>query len=91
MADQATLDRLTADVKANTDATAAAAAALSGFVVTVADLTAKLQAAIAADDTAAIAAAADAIEANNVALSAAVPAVASAVVSNTPVVESPAA
>src|ERR1035437_6141881 len=68
MATQVQLDQLTADVKANTDATAAASAALTGFVATVSDLTAKLQAAIAASASAvdpAITAAATALEANN--------------------------
>lgn len=83
MATKETLDRLAADVKANTDATAAAQQALNGFVQTVADLTKQLQDAIANNDEAAIKAAADAIEANNVALTAAVPATASAVVENT--------
>lgn len=84
MATQATLDRLNADVAANTSATQAAALALAGFVKTVADLTAQLQAAIASDDEAAIKAAADALEANNTQLSAAVPTTAAAVAANTP-------
>jgi len=83
MADQATLDRLTADVKKNTDAAQSAAAALTGFVATVTDLTAQLQAAIASNDQTAIAAAADAIEANNATLTAAIPAVATAVAAGT--------
>lgn len=83
MATKETLDRLTSDVKANTDAANAAKAALEGFVSTVADLTAKLQAAIEGGDEDAIKSAADAIEANNAALSAAIPAVAAAVPANT--------
>lgn len=83
MATQATLDALTKSVKDNTDATAAAADALHGFVKTVADLTAKLQTAIDAGDDLAVQAAADAIAANNITLSAAVPNVAAAVVAGT--------
>ena len=84
MATQETLDRLTADVTANTNATASATAALTGFVKTVADLTAQLQTAVAGGDEDAIKAAADAIEANNTAMNAAIPQVASAVIANTP-------
>lgn len=83
MATQATLDKLTAQVSANTSATAAAAAALAGFIATVADLTQKLQDAIASGDETAVKAAADAIEANNATLTAATPAVAAAVEANT--------
>lgn len=83
MATQETLDRLTVNVQANTDAAAAAALALTGFVTTVADLTAALQAAIEADDEVAIKAAADAIEANNTTLVAAIPKVAEAVKAGT--------
>jgi hypothetical protein len=83
VATQAALDRLAADVTANTDATASAAAALAGFVQTVAELTQKLQDAIAADDTAAVEAAANALEANNATLVSAIPHVSQAVVANT--------
>lgn len=83
MSTQATLDRLMADVTANTDAVKAAAAALAGFVATVEDLTKKLQDAIGVNDEAAIAAAADALEANNEMLKQAVPVAAEAVVANT--------
>src|SRR5581483_3146437 len=84
MATKEHLDALTAQVKANTDATAAAQAALTGYVATVSDLTAKLQAAIASDDDDAVKAAADAIAANNAVLTAATPAVAAAVTAGTP-------
>lgn len=84
MATQATLDRLNAAVAADTNAVTAAATALTGFIKTVADLTAQLQAAIASGDDAAITAAATALEANNATLTAAVPATAAAVVANTP-------
>lgn len=83
MATQATLDKLTADVAANTSAAQAASLALTGFVKTVTDLTAQLQDAIAAGDESAIQAAAAAIEANNATLTAATPAVAAAVAANT--------
>lgn len=83
MATQAALDALTASVKANTDGVASAAAALTGFVQTVADLQTQLQAAIDGGDDAAVQAAADAIAANNATLTAAVPAVAAAVVAST--------
>jgi predicted metal-dependent hydrolase len=83
MATQATLDRLNADVTANTNAVSAAAAALTGFINTVASLTAQLQAAIAAGDDTAIAAAATALEANNATLTAATPAMAQAIVAGT--------
>ena len=83
MATQATLDALTASVKANSDGVASATAALQGFVQTVADLQTKLQAAIDSGDDAAVQAAADAISANAATLIAAVPAVAEAVVAGT--------
>lgn len=83
MATQATLDKLTADVAANTSAAQAASLALTGFVKTVSDLTAQLQDAIAGGDDAAIQAAAAALEANNATLAAATPAVAAAVAANT--------
>lgn len=82
MATQATLDRLNAAVAADTNAVSAASKALTGFIATVADLTAQLQAAIAAGDDAAVAAAATALEANNAALTAATPATAAAVAAN---------
>ena len=85
MATQETLDRLTADVTANTNATQAAAQALSGYVATIAELTKKLQDALSAsgvDDPTVVAAAA-ALEANTAALTAAVPTVAAAVEANT--------
>ena len=84
MSSAADITRLQSDVAANTNATSAAAVALTGFVSTVAALTAQLQAAINSDDSAAVEAAANALEANNVALTAAVPATAAAVVANTP-------
>ncbi len=84
VATQQTLDQLTASVRANTDAAASAAAALNGFVSTVADLTKQLQDAIASGDEAAVKAAAEAIDANNKVLAAAVPAVSQAVPANTP-------
>lgn len=83
MASKEHLDALTAQVKANTDAANAASQALAGFVATVTDLTAKLQAAIASDDDDAVKAAADAIAANNATLTAAIPQVAAAVPQNT--------
>lgn len=86
MATKATLDALTANVKANTDATASATLALTGFVKSTADLTKALQDAIAnseASDDPAVKAAADAIAANNASLTAAIPAVAAAVEANT--------
>lgn len=84
MATQAELDDLNAQVTANTNATQAAAAALAGFVKTVADLTAQLEAAVASNDSPAIQAATAALKANNDALAAAVPATATAVTANTP-------
>lgn len=89
VATQQTIDQLTAGVRANTDAANSAAAALNGFVATVADLTKQLQDAIAAGDEAAVKAAADAIDANNKVLSAAVPAVSQAVPANTPAAPAP--
>lgn len=83
MASQQTLDALTAKVKANTDATQSAALALTGFVATVADLTAQLKAAIANDDDAAIKDVTAKLDANNATLTAAIPAVAAAVPANT--------
>ena len=62
----------------------AATLALNGFVKSAADLTAQLQTAIADNDDVAVKAAADAIAANNASLTAAVPAVAAAVVAGTP-------
>lgn len=82
MATQAELDALTAQVTANTSITASAALALNGFVKTVADLTAQLQAAVSSNDSTAINAVTAALAANNVALSGAVPAVAAAVSAN---------
>src|SRR5665647_1003176 len=78
MATKEVLDRLIADVTANTNATAAAAQALTGFQATVADLTQKLQDAIAGAGNVdpAIVDAAAALEANNATLTAATPAVA---------------
>lgn len=84
MATKEHLDALAAQVQANKDAVAAAAQALNGFIGTVADLTAKLQAALASDDDAAVSAAVDALAANNATLTAAVPQVAAAVAANTP-------
>jgi hypothetical protein len=84
MATKADLDALNEQVQANSDATQAAAAALQGYVKTVADLTAQLQQAVAADDTAAIQAATQALQANNAVLQAAVPQTAAAVTANTP-------
>lgn len=83
MATAETLARLQDDVRKNTDAAAAAKLALEGFVTTVADLTKQLQDAIAGGDEDAIKAAADAIEANNAALTAAIPATSTAVAANT--------
>lgn len=83
MATSETLTRLQDDVRKNTDAAAAAKLALEGFVATVSDLTAKLQAAIEGGDEDAIKAAADAIEANNATLTASIPATATAVAANT--------
>lgn len=84
MASKNVLDQLTATVTANTNATNAAKDALLFFAQSNADLTAKLQAAIAADDTDAVKAAADAIAANNASLISATPAVAAGVTANTP-------
>jgi hypothetical protein len=86
MATQETLDKLTASVAENTDATAAAALALTGFIQTTADLTAALKAAMdkAGVDDPTVLAAVAAIDSNNGALRAAVPAVAAAVTDNTP-------
>lgn len=84
MADQATLDALAKAVSDNTNATHAAETALAGFVKTVSDLTAQLQAAVASNDQAAVQAAVDALSANNAALTAAIPATAAAVTANTP-------
>lgn len=84
MATQDEIDALNVQVTANTNATQAAAAALTGFVKTVADLTAKLEAAVASNDSSAIQAATAALKANNDALTAAVPATATAVTANTP-------
>jgi len=83
MATKETLDRLTADVAADKDAVSAATKALNGFTATVADLTQKLQDAIASDDEAAVKAAADQIEQNIADLKAATPAVAQAIDANT--------
>jgi len=84
MATQAELDRLNAAVTADTNAVSAATKALTGFQATVADLTQKLQDAIASGDSAAITKAADDLEANNAALAAATPATAAAIVAGTP-------
>lgn len=84
MATKADLDKLAADVTANTSAVASATQALMAYASSNATLTAQLQAALANDDSAAVEAAASALEANNAALTAAVPAVAAAVVANTP-------
>lgn len=87
MATQQTLAALIASTTANTNATAAAKAALDHFAASQADLNAKLAAAIAnseASDDPAVQAAIDAINANNTALAAATPAVATAVTANTP-------
>lgn len=84
MATQATLARMQASVQANTDATKAAADALTHYAQTNADLTAQLKEAIANDDDAAISAAADALDKNNADLLAGVPATAAAVTANTP-------
>ena len=83
MATKETLDRLTADVAADKDAVSAATKALNGFVATVAELSKKLQDALASDDEAAVKAAADAIEQNTADLKAATPAVAQAIDANT--------
>lgn len=83
MIDRAELARLAADVTANTDATLATTQAITGLLASNEELTRKLQDAITTDDTPAIKAAADAIEANNTAMRAAVPAVAAAVVAGT--------
>jgi len=93
MATKETLDALTASVKANTDATAAAKQALEGYAKSNADLTAQLKAAVAASDAADdadVKAAVDAITANNAALTAAAPSVAQAVVAGTPAATPPA-
>jgi Asp-tRNA(Asn)/Glu-tRNA(Gln) amidotransferase B subunit len=87
MATQQTLAALIATTKANTDATAAAKAALDHFVAVHAEDTAKLAAAIAnsdASDDADVKAAIDAINANNAALAASTPQVAAAVTDGTP-------
>ena len=82
MATQVTLDRLNKAVTDDTGAVSAATTALTGFIKTVADLTAQLQAAITAGDDDAINAAAAALEANNALLTASVPATAAAVAAN---------
>ena len=84
VATQAELDRLNAAVAADTSAVAAASTALTGFIKTVADLTAQLQVAIASGDSAAVTAAAAALEANNAVLTASIPVTAAAVVAGTP-------
>ena len=84
MAQAATLDRLKADVAKNTNLVAAITQSLQGYVATVKDLTDKLQQALQSDDEAAVAAAADALEANNASLDAQAPQVAAAAVEGTP-------
>lgn len=83
MATKEHLDALNAQVAANTSAVNSARAALDGYVKTVSDLTAQLQAALANDDDDAVKAAADALAANNATLSASAGATAAAVVANT--------
>lgn len=90
MATQATLDRLAKVVADDTNAVSAATTALTHYAQTNADLTAALQKALAGDDEAAVKAAADAMEANNAALLAGVPAVAAAIVTGTPAATPPA-
>lgn len=84
MATQETLARLNAAVAADRDAVNATKVALAGYVATVTELTAKLQAAIQGDDEQAVIDAAAALEANNADLQSAIPQTAAAVVQNTP-------
>lgn len=84
MATNETLQRLNANLKANTDATAAVKDALQHYAQSSADLTAQLQAAIANNDEAAISEAANQLAQNNADLLANVPAAAAAVVEGTP-------
>lgn len=86
MATKENLDALAATVRKNTDATQSATLALNGYATSTAELTQALKDALAnssASDDQAVKDAVAAIDANNAALSAAVPAVASAVVANT--------
>lgn len=87
--DRAQLDRLISATTANTDATKSAAAALTAYVASNAELTAKLKTALDeldadTDGLDEVKAAADAIEANNQTLKASIPQVAAAVTDNTP-------
>jgi hypothetical protein len=87
LATKQTLDDLVNATSANTNATAAATDALTHFAQSNADLTAQLEAALAgadAPDDAAIEAAVAAIKANNDALLAAAPKVATAITTGTP-------
>jgi hypothetical protein len=70
-------------VNRNTDVVKSAQAALQGFVDMTQKLTDELNAAIAADNSVAIRAAADALAANNDQLQAAIPPIAQAVAANT--------
>jgi hypothetical protein len=83
MADKATVDRLVAKVRENTDLVQSVKLALEGYALSVSDLTKKLQDAIESGDQVAIAAAGDALEANNAVMIAAIPTVAGAVPENT--------
>ena len=83
MAELEEISNLQSVVQRNTDAVASAQAALQGFVEITQKLTDQLNAAVAADNSAAIKAAADALSANNDQLLAAIPPMAQAVAANT--------
>lgn len=84
LAFQADLDALTVQAKATTDAEDAAVALLTGIAAAQAALQAKLDAAIAASDPAAIAAAQKQIQDANALLAARTAALGAAIVANTP-------
>ena len=86
--DRAQLDRLLKATRDNTDATQAAANALSAYVTSNAELTAKLKAALEnvdddSEEMTAVLEAANAIEANNETLKSHIPQVATAITDNT--------
>jgi hypothetical protein len=83
MAEADELANLNTIVARNTDVVASAQAALKGFVDITQKLTDELKAAVAADNSAAIKTAADALSANNDALLASIPPMAQAVKANT--------
>jgi hypothetical protein len=83
MAEADEIANLQTVVNRNTDVVKSAQAALQGFVDMTQKLTEQLNAAIAADNSVAIRAAADALAANNDQLQAAIPPLAQAVAANT--------